>query len=177
MDKENFFAFIKSVGLGAVYAFGLAFFIMEMLKGKNIPNQGLLIPYFVISGFMMAVSLFGADDGIGYLGLFIFAGGYIAIGVIAVVASIVYKAPTYLFTIGSISPVYLLWYFALGKGNSNVFVIGFLGILIVSVSALILIMLLEFSTVFGIILSSLLTAITSFIVIKSRIQNGSILDI
>ena len=106
-----------------------------------------------------------------------FVGGYIAIGIIAIVASIHYQNPIYLFTIGSVSSVFMFWYIALGNGNSNVWLISVTGALIIIASALLLGALLSVSHVWGIIVVSLMTAINLIYVIRSRIVNGSILDI
>ena len=177
MDKENFLALLKSLGLGAVYSLIFWFITAEISKGFEIENTNFLIPYVILAGILMAISLYGSDDGIGYVGAFLFFGGYIAIGVVAIVASIVCHNPVYLGTIGGISPIFILWYKALGNGNSNLWVIGVLGGIIISALTLGLMAILFYSQVFGIILTCISVAITAFVIIKSRIENGSILDI
>ena len=178
MDKDNFIALLKGLGIGLLNSF-----ILFELLTKALPNAGslenemLLLPFIILSGIMMGIAQYGADEGLGYVSLFLFLGGYIAIGVVAVVASISYQNPLYLFTLGSISSVFMFWYIALENGNSNVWLISITGALIITISAILLNVLLASSAVFGIILVAILTAINVGYVIWSRITKGSILDV
>ena len=177
MDKDNLIAFLKGLGVGLVNSFVLFELLKLIIKEDTLPNTYLILPFLIITGIMMGIAQFGADEGIGYVGLFLFVGGYIAIGIIAIVASIHYQNPIYLFTLGSVSSVFMFWYIALGNGNSNVWLISVTGALIIIASALLLGALLSVSHVWGIIVVSLMTAINLIYVIRSRIVNGSILDI
>lgn len=177
MDRDNLIALLKGIGIGLVNSFVL-FELMKLVLEKNpLPNPYLIIPFLLLSGIMMGISQYGADEGLGYVGLFLFLGGYVAIGVISIVASVSYQNPIYLFTIGSISSVFMFWYIALEKGISNVWLISITGALIITISAILLSLLLTFSQVWGIIIVSIMVAINLIYVIWSRITKGSILDI
>ena len=178
MDRDNFFALLKGLGIGLANSLLLYFIFFKMIfKPEMFQNQLLLLPFLILSGIMMGIAQYGADEGLGYFALFLFLGGYLAIAIIAIVASISYQNPLYLFTIGSISAVFMFWYIALEKGNSNVWLISITGALIIAITAIVLFEILRVSAVWGIILTSIMVVANLSYVIWSRITKGSIVDV
>lgn len=178
MDRDNLVALLKGLGIGLINSFILYEFLTKVIiDAGTFENEMLLLPFILLSGIMMGIAQYGADEGLGYVSLFLFLGGYIAIAVVAIVASITYQNPMYLFTLGSISSVFMFWYIALENGNSNVWLISITGALIITISAILLEVLLASSAVFGIVLVAILTAINVGYVIYSRITKGSIVDV
>ena len=148
-----------------------------IFKPEMFQNQFLLLPFLILSGIMMGIAQYGADEGLGYFALFLFLGGYIAILLISIIASISYQNPLYLFMTGSISSVFMFWYIALEKGNSNVWLISVTAALIIAITAILLGVILSASAVWGIIITSILVVANLGYVIWSRITKGSIVDV
>ena len=175
---DNVVGFFKSLGAGVIFSaiIGLVFWL---IYGKYFTYEEIFLfiaPMVFGGGLMMGFSVWGAEQGLGRIGLFVYVLAYLAPFIYSVIMAIVQSNIEFLIIPGTLSVAFFLFYISFGLGEFNPW-LTFGG------GGSILALLLVFSLVSGAneiagaIVSIALFAIAIIVVLVFRKTKGSVLDV
>lgn len=176
--SDNAVGFFKSLGAGVFFAaaIGLVFWL---IYGKYFTYDEIitfLAPLIIGGGLMMGFSVWGAEEGIGRVGLFLYVLAFIAPFIYAIIFAIIKKDLEYLLIPGSLSVAFVLFYIELGMGEFNPWLtFGGGGSLLVLL--LIFSFIVNASLIAAAITSIALACIAIIVVLVLKKINGSVLDV
>ena len=119
--SDNAVGFFKSLGAGVVFS-AIIGFVFWLIYGKYFNDAYILLfiaPLIFGGGLMMGFSVWGAEEGLGRVGLFVYVLAYLAPFVYSIIVSIIQKDIQYLLIPGALSVAFVLFYIEMGLGEFN----------------------------------------------------------
>lgn len=119
--SDNFIGFIKSLLLGVFYALVL-FGIFYLIVGNSFIFKEFflfVLPVSIGAGLMMGFAVWGAETGIGRVGLTLYLASFIVPFLYGIISYFIMKDAAYLWIPGLLSAMFVMYYIQLGLGEFN----------------------------------------------------------
>lgn len=176
--SDNARGLLKSIGAGIGYTALIVLVFYLLMKDSYVFEELLffIIPVSAGGGFLMGCSIWGAEIGLGRIGLILYLAAYIAPLVYGVVCAFTKDNLEYLMIPACLSVAFVLFYIQLGMGEYNLVLI-IVGAVSIFAILIVLSLLTKIGPLVMPIVSGVLSGLALLVVMFFRVTKGSVLDV